>query len=90
MADPDHVIMERPVAICEADLVCSVRIVGMLVDGDAMIWRIHSWQKEARTVLEQAMKAGGVARTAAEQVIDRLGRRGYLDFGDLLRTESAS
>jgi hypothetical protein len=36
-------------------------------------------------VLGQAMRSDGDARSQAIKLIDFLGRRGYLEFGELLR-----
>jgi len=33
---------------------------------------------------------GGEVRVIAEQIIDRLGRRGYLEFGELLSQDSGN
>ncbi|MCH8343662.1 MAG: hypothetical protein IH983_06715 [Planctomycetes bacterium] len=87
-AGPDHMIMKRLASICNIDPLRSARIVGMLVDGDDEGWRVPSWKGEARTVLIAAMKAGGEAKDVAEQVVDRLGRRGYVEFGELLEKKS--
>lgn len=84
-ADPDHMIMERLATICEVDPRRSARIVGMMVEGDDEGWRVGGWKKEAKAILSVAMKAGGESKAVAEQVIDRLGRRGFLDFGELLK-----
>lgn len=83
-AEPDHMIMERLTKIAHVDPTRSARIVGALVDGDDENWRIWSWKDEAKEVLAVARKSGGEAKEVAEAVIDRLGRRGYQEFGDLL------
>ena len=62
--------------------------MGRLVDGDDEGWRVPSWKGEARTILIAAMKAGGEAKDVAEQVVDRLERRGLLEFGELLEKKS--
>lgn len=87
-ADPDHMIMKRLASIGNIDPLRSARIVGMLVDGDDENWRISSWKGDARTVLDAALKAGGEAKDVAEQVIDRSGRRGFIEFGELLVKKS--
>lgn len=83
-AEPDGCIMKRLATICNVDPHRSARIVGMLVDGDVDYWRIPSWEDEAKMVLGTALKAGGDAREVAKQVVDRLGRRGFLEFGELI------
>ncbi len=82
--EPEHLVMERLAKIAQTDIAKSVRIVESMVKGDREGWRIHGWQEPARTILAQAVRAGGAARSEAEQVIDFLGRRGYTAFGALL------
>lgn len=84
-ADPDHMIMQQLAKTCSTDPLRSAHIVGMMVDGDNEGWRVPSWKQEAMNILTVAMKAGGDSKTEAEQVIDRLGRRGFLEFGELLK-----
>ena len=82
--EPERLVMKRLAKIAQTDIVKSVRIVERMVKGDREGWRIHGWQEPARAILEQAVKAGGTARSEAEQVIDLLGRRGHTTFGALL------
>jgi hypothetical protein len=82
--EPEHIVMEHLSKIAQTDIAKSVRIVERMVKGDREGWRMHGWQEPAKTILEAALKAGGTARTDAEQVIDFLGRRGYRAFGALL------
>lgn len=82
--EPDHSIAEQLARIAQADIVRAVRILDKMVRGDWEGWRIHGWLGSARQILEMAMRAGGDARTQAEQVINYLGRRGHSDFGELL------
>ena len=87
--EPEHLVMERLAKIAQTDIAKAVRIVERMVKGDREGWRMHGWTEPARTILEQAMKAGGGARSEAEQLIDFLGRRGYTDFGALLASQQA-
>ena len=82
--EPERLVMKRLAKIAQTDIVKSVRIVERMVKGDREGWRIHGWQEPATAILDQAVKAGGTARSEAEQVIDLLGRRGYTAFGALL------
>ena len=83
-ANPDGQIMERLAEIAPQDPLRSARIVGCLVDGDEENWRIGSWKESAKAVLTVALKDGGEAKTVAQDVIDRLLRRDYDEFGNLL------
>jgi hypothetical protein len=82
--EPEHLVMERLGKVAHTDIVKSMRIVERMVKGDRDGWRMHGWQEPAKTILEQAVKSGGAARVAAEEVIDFLGRRGFTTFGALL------
>ncbi|MBI1904002.1 MAG: hypothetical protein HYS13_23115 [Planctomycetia bacterium] len=82
--EPDDQIVERLKVIAPADLGSAVRILGHLVDGDDENWRIHGWKEQAKEILTAAMKIEGEPRDEAVRVIDRLGRRGFLEFGELL------
>ncbi len=84
-AEPDHLIVEHLATVCTHDPLRSVKIIQMLVMGDVEGWRIPSWKKEAKKILQIAMSAKGDACELAKQVIDALGRRGYLEFGELLQ-----
>lgn len=83
-AGPEHSVIQRLAADCALNPVRSVRMLGLVVDGDEEGWRLTAYEDELRTILEVGMKAGGEARSVAEQVIDTLGRRGFMSFGELL------
>jgi len=82
--EPEDFVMERLAKVAHIDIIKSVRIVSHMVRGDREGWRMHGWQEPAKSILEQAINAGGDARGAAVEVIDFLGRRGYTVFGALL------
>jgi len=83
-AEPDHLIVERLAETADVDPLRAARIVEMLVAGDDEGWRVGGWADDAKKALAIALKAGGNARQAAEDAIDRLGKRGRNDFGVLL------
>ena len=85
-AEPDHLIVERLAETADVDPLRAARIVDMLIAGDDEGWRIGGWDDDAKKVLAICLKAGGEARRAAEDAIDRLGKRGRDDFGALLKT----
>lgn len=84
-AEPDHSVVEQLEKIAETDMVKSVRILTALVEGDTEGWGVQSWIKSAKTILTIAMSSGGQAQELARRLIDRLGRRGYIEMGDLLK-----
>ena len=83
--EPDHIIAEKLAEIAHVDLVKSVRILDSMVRGDREGWRIDGWLESAEEILEQAMEAPREAREQAVALINHLGRRGYADFGKILR-----
>ncbi len=81
----DDRVVERLAEIAQVDVEKSVRILDALVRSDREGWRIQSWTDSTMGILGQAMEMGGAAQQIAEAVIDYLGRRGYIEFGKLLR-----
>ncbi|MDY7107911.1 MAG: hypothetical protein SYC29_04665 [Planctomycetota bacterium] len=82
--EPDDRIVEQLVKFADADPALAVSILGRLVEGDDEGWRVIGWRKNAREVLETGMNAGGAAAAQAEDIINQLGRRGMLEFEELL------
>jgi hypothetical protein len=87
MPSPENEVVPRLAKICETDIARSVAILQKIVDGDKDGWRIYLWRDSARQILELALKTSGPPRDAAKKLIDRLGRRGYSEFGSLLSNE---
>jgi hypothetical protein len=56
-----------------------------IVEGDKENWKITGWEKQARNILTAAYKSENEgAKQRAEDLIHRLGARGYLRFRDLV------
>ncbi len=83
--EADHTIAERLAKAAHVDVVKSVQILDRIARGDCEGWRIYGWLDSAKEILRQAMRTPGEARERAMALIDYLGRRGYTDFGQLLR-----
>ncbi len=81
---PDSFIVEELAKVTASYPLTAVRILTRMVKGDDDYWRVGSWREEAYSLLEKAMRADAEARTAAESLIDQLGRRGFTKFGELL------
>jgi hypothetical protein len=48
-------------------------------------WEIYGWRNEARAILSFGIKhKSNEIRVIAEKAINRLGARGFLEFGELL------
>jgi hypothetical protein len=83
--EPDHAIAEKLAETAHVDLVKSVRILDRMVRCDREGWRIQDWLDSTKQILRQAMSASGEAEARATELINYLGRRGYTDFGELLK-----
>ncbi len=83
--EPDYAVAEKLAETAHVDLVKSVRILDRAVRCAQEGWRLHHWLDSAKQILGQAMGASGEAKERATQLIDYLGRRGYSDFGELLK-----
>jgi hypothetical protein len=84
VAEPEHAVAKQLAAIAASDPERSVRILDQMIRGDREGWHVAGWRESARAILEVAMQANGQARETAVQLINFLGRRGYLQFGELL------
>ena len=76
-------IVEQLAKICPNEPLRAAQVIQMLVLGDMEGWRVSSWKSDAMKVLKVAILADGEARLVAEEVVDRLGRRGFSEFGEL-------
>jgi hypothetical protein len=85
LPSPIHEVAEKLADIASTDPTKSVRILDRMIRGDREGWHVHGWLDSAKKTLETAMAADGEARSIAESLIDHLGRRGYIQFGELLK-----
>jgi hypothetical protein len=82
--EPDDLVMERLAQTADQDISLATQVLDRMVHGDTEGWRVSMWTEPARAILSLAMQAGGQVRYEAEALINHLGRRGYVEFGDLL------
>jgi hypothetical protein len=69
---------EHPRACAEA--------LGLMIRGDETSWWVHGAHDQVRAVLEATVdNTDPDARSAAREVVDLLGRRGFLSYRDLFR-----
>jgi len=86
-ANPEHRILKQLGSIAHVDPVRAAKIIFLLAEGDENGWRVTHRHEGARDALRVALAAGGEAGKYARRAIDRLGRRGHLEFGELLKDE---
>lgn len=77
--EPDHAVMEQLAEIAGTDIARSVRILDKMIHGSKESWRVHGWLDQVISILERAMEAGGEARIKALDLINHLGRLGFVD-----------
>jgi len=82
--EPDYIVVEKLAEIAKQHPPEAVQCLKMIVEGDQKGWGIHTWREHARAILAVALKDSS-ARSQAESLIQYLGRRGHLDFRDLLQ-----
>jgi hypothetical protein len=85
--EPDHLVLEAIATATETESASVVASLKHMLLRDHEPWRIHSSMESVRTILTTAIKSSS-AQDSAVDLIDRLGRRGYLDFGALLTEKS--
>jgi hypothetical protein len=63
----------------------TVECLSLMVDGSMEGWQIQMWCAEARAILAAAKQSGDLGvLEAVDDVVNRLGARGYFEFRDLL------
>lgn len=83
--EPDHVVVERLAKIADSYPRPSVELLNQLIDLEKEEWAIGGYKDEARKILAAAMSSGDKeAARVASQTIERLGRRGHMEFGALI------
>lgn len=84
-AEPDHLVVERLVAIAATMPLEAVQCLDLMVQGDKEGWNIAGWRDDARKILATAIASGNpTGKQAATDLVNRLAARGILDYADLL------
>lgn len=84
--DGAHLVAKRLSVLAQEYPLETVSSLGALIEGDQKGWGIHTYRDDAKLILRYALASSDEnARSASTQLINQLGARGYLDFGDLLR-----
>jgi len=81
-------IAEHLAEIADTHVETATRILDRMVRADKEGWRAYAWREPAIRILKLALRGDEVVRGMASQLIDHLGRRGYVEFGELLRSNS--
>jgi len=88
-AEPDHLVIERLVEICELVPGQAVECLRLLIDGDKEGWLLLGQQENVHQILSSAVtSADGHVRDVATEFINWLAARGNRDFLGLLSERS--
>jgi len=80
-----HLVVKRLSSLAQEFPLKAVSILGALIEGDEKGWGIHVYRDDAKIVLQTALASpDDSARRAASKLINQLGARGHLHFGELL------
>ena len=83
--DGAHLVAKRLSALAQEYPLEAVSSLGALIEGDQKGWGFHTYRDDAKLILRYALASSDEnARSASTQLINQLGARGHLDFGDLL------
>jgi hypothetical protein len=83
--DPDYDIVEQLAEVGDANILPAIRALDRMIRADKEGWRTYGWRQNAKKLLLRAMKPDNAERGRALQLINYLGRRGYAEFGELLK-----
>lgn len=89
--DPDDAVLERLVPLASVKPREVIKCLAGLVKGAPEPWVIGGWRNEAKAILRAVLSSKDEqAKTIAEEVINRLVARGFVDFRPLLGDSSRS
>jgi len=82
---PEGDIMEKLASLAVRNPAKAVTCADRMVRGDREGWRLSGWQTALSALLQAALSSSDSdVQAAAKGLIEHLGRRGFLDFGNLL------
>jgi hypothetical protein len=83
-ADMDRPVVERLLEFAPNDTAKAINIIDRMLVAAEESWRLWTWREPVKKILELGMRADQPVREHTEKIIDRLGRLGFPDLGDLL------
>ena len=82
---PDDLVVERLATLALSMPLEAIRCLEAIVKGDREGWLIYDWTNHAEAILSTALQSTNrEAVSAAKDLVDYLGSRGYHEFRDLL------
>jgi len=86
LVEPEFDVLEKLSKLAAEYPTLVMSITAKMVRGDQQGWRVISHKEDLFVILKEVMNRGDAeARAEAVKIIDHLGRRGYLKFGELLK-----
>lgn len=83
--EPSHLVVERLAALADTMPLLTIECLNLLVQKADTRWEVLRWRNHARTVLTTALDSDNPpARQAADDLVNRLGALGHLEFRDLV------
>jgi len=84
VVEPNHRTAERLGNLLDVDVAKSLRILDKVIRCDRERWRVEDWLESAKRIIERGLLGSEESKSLALALIDLLGRRGYMEFGQLL------
>lgn len=83
--DPDFLLLERLDVLVDTMPESSVECLELMIKNDKSVWSPYGWQNETKAILSKAIQSTSVqAIKTAENIIQDLGKRGHLEYRNLL------
>lgn len=83
---PERDLVERMSKMVPEHLPDVLPLLDLFIFDDHDYWRLAEWDEFAKHILALALEQGDdKSKSLAESIIDRLGRKGYLGYGELLK-----
>ncbi|MBW2067214.1 MAG: hypothetical protein JRJ03_20095, partial [Deltaproteobacteria bacterium] len=81
--EPARSVLEQLAKAVDSHPVESIKCLRRIVEGEANRWTHHASRDHIRRILKAGLQQPD-ARSEAERIVNDLGRRGFLDFRDLV------
>ena len=85
--EPDRNVIDWLAASASELPAETVECLGLMMEGDEQGLHIRMWDDQSRNILSTALSSNNVTgRETAEELVHRLGSRGYLQYRDLVQS----
>ena len=85
--EPDRNVIDWLAASASELPAETVECLGLMMEGDEQGWHTRMWDEQSRNILSTALSSSNASgRQMAEELVHRLGSRGYLQYRDLVQS----